>query len=310
VNIDQLDAGECNLGHMLQAKNGGLTAQLSARWQAPSEEQLLPTSIGLSGGLWSLPTDQRLDVPPLDHMRVIVNLYPLHRHTFWSEGRKLRSAASPAGALRIAPLHESVKAEVSGEAFRFAQIYIPRDALTAIDRPSPSQGATSVFRDPAFDTVDPLVTELVRTLLQAGSAPEAGLYRDHLALALLVHLDRTYADRVAGSVPAGALDPRRLRIAIARLQAAEETPSLAELSEAVGLSAHHFARSFRAATGLPPHRYLRKLRMAEAKRLLVTTSEPVTQIALACGYSTPSAFSAAFQRAVGVTPSVWRRRAR
>jgi hypothetical protein len=124
-------------------------------------------------------------------MRVIVNLHPLARHEFWVDGRQRRSALSAFGALRIAPMHENAWAEFSGEGCRFAQICIPREAMLAVDRPAPAPGITTVFEDPCFDRVDPLVTELVSALLGAGSTPDAALYRDHLALALLARLDRT-----------------------------------------------------------------------------------------------------------------------
>lgn len=285
-----------------------LSLQLGKIWRAPPEAQLPRTSFGISGGLWTLPIGQRLEVPPLEQMRVIINLSPLVRHEFWADGRQRRSAPSQVGAIRIAPMHEPAWAQVSGDAFRFAQIYIPPDALLAIDRPPMGIGTTTAFRDPHFDAGDQLVAELAGRLLILGADPEVALHRDHLALALLSHLDQRYGHRSPARAPTGALAGRRLRLALERLHAAEETPTLTELAGLVDLSPHHFARSFRAATGLPPHGYLRAIRMERAKRMLATGAASITDVALACGYSTPSAFATAFLRTTGLTPSAWRQR--
>jgi AraC family transcriptional regulator len=87
----------------------------------------------------------------------------------------------------------------------------------------------------------------------------------------------------------------------------EQDISLEELSALVGLSRFHFCTAFKAATGQTPHNWLTALRMARARQLLADRSFPVTEVALAVGYQTPSAFTAAFRRLANVTPSEFRK---
>lgn len=83
--------------------------------------------------------------------------------------------------------------------------------------------------------------------------------------------------------------------------------SLEELSALVGLSRFHFCTAFKAATGQTPHNWLTALRMGRARQLLAERSLAITDIALAVGYQTPSAFAATFRRLARVTPSEFRK---
>jgi AraC family transcriptional regulator len=89
-----------------------------------------------------------------------------------------------------------------------------------------------------------------------------------------------------------------------------EELSLAELAALVGLSPWHFARAFKASTGEPPHRYLMERRIARAKELLAGTTQPITEIAHACGFASSQHLATVFRRVVGTTPSGWRRERR
>lgn len=84
--------------------------------------------------------------------------------------------------------------------------------------------------------------------------------------------------------------------------------SLQELADVVNLSRFYFCSAFRMATGYTPHECLTRLRIEAARALLAIPSTSVTDIALAVGYQTPSAFAAAFRRLTGVSPREYRRR--
>ena len=81
----------------------------------------------------------------------------------------------------------------------------------------------------------------------------------------------------------------------------------AEMSPAARLSPGHFARAFRRNFGVTPHVYVFQRRVSLAKQLMLTTDEPLSRIAAACGFADQSHFSRRFQQAVGVTPNAWRR---
>lgn len=76
------------------------------------------------------------------------------------------------------------------------------------------------------------------------------------------------------------------------------------------LSPRHFARAFRAETGTTPGRYVDRVRLEHARRLLEDTSDSVEQVARASGYGTPEAMRRAFVKALATAPAEYRRRFR
>ncbi|MFB7510995.1 GlxA family transcriptional regulator [Streptomyces broussonetiae] len=74
------------------------------------------------------------------------------------------------------------------------------------------------------------------------------------------------------------------------------------------LSPRHFARAFREETGVTPGRYVDRVRLEHARRLLEDTVGGVEEVARASGYGTPEAMRRAFLRALGTPPVEYRRR--
>ena len=73
------------------------------------------------------------------------------------------------------------------------------------------------------------------------------------------------------------------------------------------LSPYHFARQFKAATGLPPHQYIIARRVERAKGLLQENDDlSLSQVAARVGFSDQSQLSHHFKRLVGVSPGRFR----
>jgi AraC family transcriptional regulator len=79
------------------------------------------------------------------------------------------------------------------------------------------------------------------------------------------------------------------------------------LAELARLSPFHFVRAFKQSFGLPPHRYLSKLRMEQAKSLLADPAMSVTQIGFNLGFNETSSFTTTFRKHIGLTPTAYRR---
>ena len=85
--------------------------------------------------------------------------------------------------------------------------------------------------------------------------------------------------------------------------------SLEALSRVATFSKFHFHRQFTAYVGVPVTRYVQFTRLRQAARMLVSRrSSSVLDVALEVGFESPEAFSRAFARAYGVSPSAFRRR--
>ncbi|WP_093480576.1 MULTISPECIES: GlxA family transcriptional regulator [unclassified Streptomyces] len=74
------------------------------------------------------------------------------------------------------------------------------------------------------------------------------------------------------------------------------------------LSPRHFARAFRDETGTTPGRYVDRVRLEHARRLLEDSADGIEEISRASGYGTPEAMRRAFVRALGTPPAEYRRR--
>ncbi|MEW2135028.1 GlxA family transcriptional regulator [Streptomyces sp. NPDC005409] len=84
--------------------------------------------------------------------------------------------------------------------------------------------------------------------------------------------------------------------------------SVEALAARARLSPRHFARAFQAETGVTPGRYVERVRVEHARRLLEESGEGIAQISRACGYGTPEALRRAFLKTLGQPPTEYRRR--
>ena len=149
--------------------------------------------------------------------------------------------------------------------------------------------------------------ELVHAELTA-EGQGSQLFVQGLAQTLTVHLIRHYAEYDAETRPSNALPGAKLRRAIAFMEANLQEPfDLARLAQTTGISAFHFSRLFKKATGLSPSRYFIRQRIAKAQQLLQETDTSIIEIGMSVGYSSPSHFAQIFRRELGVSPSDYRR---
>jgi transcriptional regulator GlxA family with amidase domain len=84
--------------------------------------------------------------------------------------------------------------------------------------------------------------------------------------------------------------------------------SVGAMAARAHMSPRHFARAFRAETGVTPARHVERVRLEAARRCLEDSSEPVAVIAASCGFGTAETMRRAFLRALGVGPAEYRRR--
>jgi AraC-like DNA-binding protein len=84
--------------------------------------------------------------------------------------------------------------------------------------------------------------------------------------------------------------------------------TIATLARQAKLSPFHFLRTFEKLTGVTPHQYVRRLRLREAARRLVTEPVKVLDAALDAGFGDLSNFNRAFRTEFGVSPRSYRRR--
>jgi AraC family transcriptional regulator len=167
--------------------------------------------------------------------------------------------------------------------------------------PTLRAGAASLQRDPVLLGAAHLLRRAVM-----GRAALADIEASSLAAMLarrVLARQRRLPER-----PASRLDGRALgRVAEAVEARLSEPLTLGEMAAVAGLSPFHFARSFKAATGLAPHQYVLARRVELAKRLVLTTRLAVQEIAWDAGFENLSHFRRQFVAQVGVLPGELRR---
>ena len=72
-------------------------------------------------------------------------------------------------------------------------------------------------------------------------------------------------------------------------------------------SASHFSRAFKISFGETFCNYIARRRIERAQEMMIMTDEPLSQIALCCGFADQSHFSRVYRRQVGLSPDRWRR---
>jgi AraC family transcriptional regulator len=152
--------------------------------------------------------------------------------------------------------------------------------------------------------------ELGLSLLPSLRAPEQvnRLFTDHVAMALAAHVAYAYGGQnLARPIRGGLASWQERRAKEMILGDLSGRTSMEVIAAACGLSASHFARSFRKATGFAPHTWLLRARVERAMALLRQRDVVLGEIAAACGFANLSHFSRVFTRQIGTSPSAWRR---
>lgn len=240
---------------------------------------------------------------------IMVQLAPLEWHGMTLDTTPHFSGFVPAGAVSVVDLESKPRSQMKGR-FEAVQFYVPRASLDALCRDHGLARIGRMSRPRAAP--DPAAWRMATLLLPhiQGRADTSPLFVDHLATAFLAHAARHYGgvDFDAGLAARGSLSLSQQKRVEAFMRASlDEALTIDALADAVEMRPRPFAAAFRKSFGMPPYRYLLRLRIEEAKLLLAVSHAPLADIALRCGFSDQSHFNRAFSRAVGAAPGAWRR---
>ncbi len=137
------------------------------------------------------------------------------------------------------------------------------------------------------------------------------MYVETASLALAARLVQKYSDaRPPAPLEASihGLDQLRLRRVLDYIAANIECDlAVCDLADVAGYSPFHFARKFTHTMGVPPHRYVSRMRLQKAMGELAAGRLGLAQIALNAQFSSQSSFTRAFHRATGMTPKAFQR---
>jgi AraC family transcriptional regulator len=267
---------------------------------------------GLEAARYRRAPSSELDPLTMTHHWLVLVIRPPEKLDLVYEGVK-RHVPPPAGAIMLVPSGTPAQWRWSGRKDSL-HIYVEPGLVARV-------AAEAFDLDPARLTIPPLdgvdLPEL-RAAMGAVDAELTGgaggrLAAESLANVLAVHLIRhILAPRRLQRRRDGMLPRGRLSAVVEYIEGhLEAGPSLEQMASVARRSPYHFARQFKAATGLPPHQYVVMRRVERAKQLLEGTSDfSLAEVAVHCGFSDQSVFSRHFKRLVGVTPGRFRTPAR
>lgn len=247
--------------------------------------------------------------PMTDH---VIMAYPtgvqrLERRT----GKSLAVGTARSGVVTIIPAGSSARWDIPGPV-DVVQLYLPHATLERVAREADAPAPGDLLERTGHP--DPITSGLLMSAADAleGNAALDALFRQRLTDLLATRILADHSGVPTASEPiAGGLAPHALRRAIERLRSNSDADvSLAALAADAGLSRFHFCRAFKESTGLSPHAWLRQQRLEHAMNMLRETDTSIDSVAKKLGYASQTAFTAAFKKLTGDTPSDWRRRMR
>jgi AraC-like DNA-binding protein len=248
---------------------------------------------------------EQLSEIAVDRHVIGVALQPMADFTVFSGQKLIHSGHQARGIVRVNEPGQAMRGIFRGS-YDEVHLHVPNEMI--------AEYLNSETKPPIAERpiVDPVIERLARSLIHADQL--GGMigqsYADGISLAITAQLlggnsgaERTNRPRVSG------LSKWRLKRATEFMEANLGEPiSLVDIAAATGLSRMHFAAQFRVATGLRPHEFLLRRRIARAQELLLTTRTPLVEIALDVGFRTQAHFTTVFARLAGETPNVWRQR--
>ena len=246
-------------------------------------------------------------LPPMRE-HVVIALHSGFRPLSWSNNGQRMSTRSGPNRIIVIPRGHAGRLAMEGPV-AVSHIYLPHSRIEA--RAEEVKDGCAVDLIDRIGFTDPVAGRILDILGNEVYRPPPLDFLVEQTLDLLcAHLVRSHSSRSASAGPVrarGLTERQLLRLSAHVGSRLHHEISLAEMADVAGLSRNHFCTAFRLATGLTPYEWLTRERMQEARRRLSDTQEPITEIALAIGYNTPSAFTASFRKIFATTPSSYRR---
>lgn len=226
-----------------------------------------------------------------------------------------RQEATPAtGATWLSPAGVAKGIAITAPIPETMHLYLPTALFDRLkdDFNLPAAPARSIRH--AVGVRDAVIDEIGRSILsELGNETAAGrMYVETASLTLAARLLLKHCDSGACKAtesPSHGLDDIRLRRVLDYIVAhIDDDIGLEGLARIAGYSPFHFSRKFTLAMGIPPHRYVSRMRLDNAMAELADGTLPLAQIAFNARFSSQASFTRAFHRATGMTPKQYRYR--
>jgi AraC family transcriptional regulator len=307
----------------MRAPSGGAhvsdTARIAKIYDGLRAQPVPYQPIVASGSIWSRirleelrsPPGEEAEAAPTEHGVVLNVGTPFRWEIAWADEPSVRSSIQQTGRIAIFPAHHRHRS-CWFDPFQVIVLAVDRDLLVEAAGAAGHVNPEHVQLRREMSCDDPFLRHLILALREALEADQrsSAFYGESVAVVVAMHLVYRYAATTPPAAsPRTLLPMHRMRRVAEYIQANLEVPiSLQALGEVAQMSVFHFSRLFKARTGVTPHQYVLKLRIARAKSLLNDPSRTMADIAAQCGFAHQQHFADAFRRNAGVTPTAYRER--
>jgi len=240
---------------------------------------------------------------------VIITYYGKPQEILWrTDGQRLRSSTRN-GSITVIPQGQEGDWDIAGP-IEVSHVFLPDERLQACAEQISGGNAAELLARVGFE--DPVAARLMEMLGREAdvSDPSSRLFVEQATDLLCTQLLRGHSSICTpreAEVRRGLADWQVRKVTDYMQDRLGAPIGLDDLAGVLGLSRFHFCTAFRQATGRTPHEWLVRLRIERSRQLLADPKMPVTDIAFAVGYETPSSFAAAFRKLMGITPSAFRK---
>jgi len=194
---------------------------------------------------------------------------------------------------------------VSWKASRCEAIVVDIDDIGADPNPIDAFGRTDAFFDLYMGIEDARVAtllDLMRAEIESG-CPTGSAYAEALSLALASRVASLCASAPSGERRAAMLSSKQLARIVDHIgRNVSDELTIDRLAAFVAMSPFHFARCFKQTTGMTPHQFVTRERILRARKLLMSTDQPIGAIAMSLGFASQSHFADVYRRVTGSTP--------
>lgn len=263
--------------------------------------------------VWRVPEFSDLELLRADHL---TQSFPRHTHERYAVGVIERGAlgffyrgenvvAAPGHINLCIPGEVHTGQPAAPEGWSYRMFYLDARLLQQLASDIADRPRDLPFFQSGVIADAPLAQRFRQTHLHLETPNTSLLERETLLLDALAQLVHRHADDPPPAYQ-GHREPRAVRQVKRYLEScyAEEV-SLERLSCLTGLSRYYLVRVFRETVGIPPHAYLRQVRIRRAKELL-TSGHPIAEVAVATGFTDQSHLHRWFKRLWGFTPGHYR----
>lgn len=243
--------------------------------------------------------------PPLDHHYLVVHLGGDKRVTRRHGGHSLTVDVRDRGFTTV-EAGSTYSWRTEGP-IAFGHVYLEPKWYAELIGEGFDRDPATVSLNEEVGTHDPLIGQLLAALVHAAATDDVSLMQQQSALEAVLY--RLYEHQAAvpqrdARMLISSTSVRRVSDFIAANLDAVIT--LDDLAQVAGYSRFHFARGFRAATGMPPYAFVVRHRIAKSCEMLGERDIPISSIAAATGFASHAQFSSRFRQITGLAPSTFR----